>query len=207
VKALSKPSSEATRTNWLGRTRGAAVFIQWASLSLAVAVVVIGIAPKSPVLLDVSVARLANFDRIGGVASNVRIDQAGRLALRLIDASFSVRMLNLGTTVPGLVLIAEIARRMAKLLRRAERNDPFTDETSRELSRVAIVAAVGGIAVWAIASVVRWQLSSYVLTSGRDASLLEGSPVGWLGTGLIIAAFGQVVRRGVAMRTELDAVI
>jgi hypothetical protein len=37
--------------------------------------------------------------------------------------------------------------------------------------------------------------------------LLHRAPLGWLGAALIIAAFGQIVTRGVAMRTELDTII
>ena len=53
----------------------------------------------------------------------------------------------------------------------------------------------------------RWVLSSYVLASGTDVSLLHRSPLGWVGAGLIIGGFAQVVARGVAMRNELDTVI
>ena len=60
---------------------------------------------------------------------------------------------------------------------------------------------------WAAANVTRLALSSYVLASGTDVSVLHQSPLGWIGAGLIIAGFGQVVARGVAMRNELDTVI
>jgi hypothetical protein len=33
------------------------------------------------------------------------------------------------------------------------------------------------------------------------------TPLGWLAVGLIFAAFGQILDRGVAMRAELDTVI
>ena len=33
------------------------------------------------------------------------------------------------------------------------------------------------------------------------------APLGWLAVGLIFAAFGQILDRGVAMRAELDTVI
>jgi hypothetical protein len=40
-------------------------------------------------------------------------------------------MIYLAAMLPGLVLIAEIARRMAKLLRAAQESDPFTGATAR----------------------------------------------------------------------------
>jgi len=33
------------------------------------------------------------------------------------------------------------------------------------------------------------------------------TPLGWLAVGLIFAAFGQILARGVTMRAELDTVI
>jgi hypothetical protein len=196
-----------TRTNWLAVSRATATFVQWAALSLVVAVVTIGIIPKSPVKLDISMLSLSGPARVAGAAPGVTVDPAGRLMFKFTDPSFALRMLNLGATVPGLLLVAEIARRMAKLLRAAQHSDPFTAGTARELTLVAKITALGGLVAWAAANVTRWVLSSYVLVSGTDVSLLHQSPLGWIGAGLIIAGFGQVVTRGVAMRDELDAVI
>lgn len=201
------PATKLTRFNGLAVARATATFVQWAALALVVALVAIGIAPKSPVKLDVSLHELSGPVQVAGAAAGVTVDPASRLTFKFSDPSFALRMLNLGTTVPGLLLVAEIARRMAKLLRAAQHSDPFTARTARELTLVAKITVLGGLGVWAVANVARWILSSYVLVSGTDVSLLHKSPLGWIGAGLIIAGFGQVVARGVAMRTELDAVI
>jgi hypothetical protein len=202
-----RTTSKLDRINWLNVARRAAVVAQWAALALVVAVVAIGIAPRSPVRLDISTAKLAGLGHVVGTTPGVAVDAAGRLAFRFTDPSLPLRMLNLATTVPGLLLVAEIARRMAKLLRKAQDHDPFTAATARQLTVVAKITAVGGLVVWATASITRWVLSSYVLAAGHDASLLHRAPLGWLGAALIIAAFGQIVTRGVAMRTELDTII
>ena len=60
------------------------------------------------------------------------------------NPSFALRMLNLSTTVPGLLVVAEVARRMAKLVRAAQRTDPFTAGTARELTLVAKITASAG---------------------------------------------------------------
>jgi hypothetical protein len=176
-------------------------------MALVVAVVAIAAAPRSPLLLDISIAKLGGLDHLAGTTPGVAVDSAGRLAFKFTNPSFALRMLNLATTVPGLLLVAEIARRVAKLLRAAQDHDPFTAATARQLAVVAKITALGGLAVWAAASIARWELSSYVLVTGRDVILLHQSPLGWLGAALIIAAFGQIVTRGVAMRTELDTII
>ena len=54
-------------------------------------------------------------------------------------------MIYLATTLPGLLLVAEIARRMARLLRAAQDSDPFTMQTARELTVVAKITALGGL--------------------------------------------------------------
>ena len=155
-----------TRSNWLAVARAAATFVQWAALALVLAVVAIGIAPKSPVQVDISMLRLPGPTHVAGAAPGVIVDPAGRLLFKFTDPSFAMRMLNLGTTVPGSALVAEIARRMANLLRAAQHSDPFTARTARELTRVAKITAFGGLGVWAAGNVTRWALSSYVLESG-----------------------------------------
>ena len=176
-------------------------------MAFLVALVAIAIAPKSPVRLDIATVKLTGLDRIVGLTPGVVVDSAGRLPVEFTDPSLGVRLLNLAVFIPGLLLVAEIARRMARLLRAAEQHDPFTHQTVRALGGVARLTAIGGVGVWAIAAIARWVLSSHVLSTGTDVTLLRQSPVGWLGVALIIAGFSQVVARGVAMRTELDAVI
>ena len=58
-------------------------------------------------------------------------------------------MLYAATTLPSLVLVAEIARRMAKVLRAAQDSDPFTAWTAQQLTVIAKITACGGVGVWA----------------------------------------------------------
>ena len=107
---------------------------------------------------------------------------------------------------PGLLLVAEIARRMANLLRAAQDTDPFTAQTVEQLTLVAKITAFGGLGVWAVSNVAKWALSATMLESGAAVAAAR-SPLGWLAVGLIFAAFAQLIARGVAMRAELDTVI
>jgi len=45
-----------------------------------------------------------------------------------------LRHLTNETEVPGLILIAEIGRRLAKVVRAAQDSDPFTSHTARALA-------------------------------------------------------------------------
>jgi hypothetical protein len=95
---------------------------------------------------------------------------------------------------------------MAHVLRAAQDIDPFTAQTARELTVVAKITAFGGLGVWAVSNVAKWALSATMLESGWAVEPHQ-SPLGWLAVGLIFAAFGQLIARGVAMREELDTVI
>jgi hypothetical protein len=191
---------------WLRRLRGTATFVYIAALCAAVAVLVIGFIPKSPVTLELPTALLSGLDGVRGVVSGVVADPAGRVVFKVTDPSLAQRMLYLATTLPGLVLVAEIARRMANLLRAAQDTDPFTARTARDLTVVAKITAFGGLGAWVLSSVAKWVLSTTMLASGTAVDP-HVSPLGWLAVGLIFAAFAQLIGRGVAMRAELDTVI
>jgi hypothetical protein len=171
-----------------------------------VALSVICFVPKSPVTLQLPTALLSGLQGVGGVGPGIVLDPAGAVAFKITDASLAQRLLYLATMLPGLLLVAELARRMARLLRTAQDHDPFTTDTSRELNVVAKLTAVGGLGVWAAGSVGKWALSATMLNSGTSLEP-DRSVLGWLAVGLIFAAFGQLIARGVAMRTELDTVI
>ena len=191
---------------WLPRLRGAATFVYIAALCLAVALLVIAFIPGSPVSLALPTAELSGTARLGGVAHGVVVDPGGEIVFKVTDPSLGQRMLHLLTTFPGLLLVAEVARRMRNLLRAAHRTDPFTAQTVRELMLVAKITAVGGLGVWVVSNAAKWALSDSMLESGARVAPHD-SPLGWLAVGLIFAAFAQLIARGVAMRAELDTVI
>jgi len=191
---------------WLPRLRGTATFVYIAALCLAVALLVIAFIPGSPVTLALPTADLSGTARLGGILNGVVVDPGGEIVFKVTDPSLGQRMLQLVTTVPGLLLVAEVARRMRNLLRAAQKTDPFTAQTVRELTLVAKITAVGGLGVWTVANGAKWALSATMLESGA-AVAPHDSPLGWLAVGLIFAAFAQLIARGVAMRAELDKVI
>ncbi len=191
---------------WLPRLRGTATFVYIAALCLAVALLVIAFIPGSPVTLGLPTALLSGTGRVGGVVHGVVVDPAGEIVFKITDPSLAQRMLYMATTVPALLLVAEVARRMRNLLRAAQDSDPFTAQTARELTVVAKIIAFGGVGVWAVSSAAKWALSATMLESGAVVQPHD-SPAGWLAVGLIFAAFAQLIARGVAMRAELDTVI
>jgi hypothetical protein len=191
---------------WLPRLRGTATFVYIAALCLAVALLVIAFIPGSPVALALPTAELSGTARVGGIVHGVVVDPGGEIVFKVTDPSLGQRMLHLLTTFPGLLLVAEVARRMRNLLLAAQRTDPFTAQTVRELMLVAKITAIGGLGVWVVSNAAKWALSASMLESGARV-VPHDSPLGWLAVGLIFAAFAQLIARGVALRAELDTVI
>ena len=193
-------------STWLRWLRATATFVFIAALCLAVALLVIAFIPGSPVSQDLPAEALTGLNRLGGVTAGVAVDPSGWIPFTIHDPSLAQRLLYLLTVLPGLVLIAEIARRMANLLRGAEATDPFTASTARALVGVGKLTAFAGLGSWILSQFAQGALSTTMLTSPATFTPHQ-SPLGWLAVGLIFAAFGQILDRGVAMRSELDAVI
>jgi len=191
---------------WLGWLRATATFVFIAALCLAVALLVIAFVPGSPVTQELPSAALTGLDRVGGVTTGVGVDPSGWVPFTIHDPSLPERLLYLLTLLPGLLLIAEIARRIAGLLRVAQASDPFTTTTARGLTAVAKLTAFAGLGTWILSQVAQGLLSATMLASPRTYTPHQ-SPLGWLAVGLIFAALAQILDRGVAMRAELDTVI
>jgi hypothetical protein len=193
-------------TTWLRWLHATAIFVYIAALCLAVALLVIALIPGSTVSQVLPAAALTGLDRVGGVTAGVVVDPSGWATFQIHDPSLVQQFLQVLTEVPGLVLIAEIGRRMAKLVRAAQDTDPFTRHTARALVTLGKLTAWVGVGTWILSQVAQAVLSAMMLTSSFTYQPHD-TPLGWLAVGLIFAAFGRILDRGVAMRAELDTVI
>ncbi|WP_426562391.1 hypothetical protein ACPPVT_17235 [Angustibacter sp. McL0619] len=196
----------ASLNTWLRWLHAAATFVYITALCLAVALLVIALIPGSTVSQELPAAALTGLDRLGGVTAGVVVDPAGWAPFQIHDPSLIQQLLQVLTEVPGLVLIAEIGRRMAKLVRVAQDTDPFTTQTARALATLGKLTAWVGLGTWILSQVAQGVLSAMMLTSSFTYKP-QDTPLGWLAVGLIFAAFGRILDRGVAMRAELDTVI
>ena len=191
---------------WLRWLNATATFVFIAALCLAVALLVIAFIPGSPVTQDLPTSALTGLNRVGGVTAGVTVDPSGWIPFTVQDPSPGQRLLHLLTVLPGLVLVAEIARRMAGLLRLARASDPFTTTTAQALASVGKLTAFAGLGAWILSQVAQGVLCLTMLNSPETLQP-HRSPFGWLAVGLIFAGFGLILDRGVAMRAELDTVI
>jgi hypothetical protein len=193
-------------TTWLRWLRATATFILVAALCLSVAVLVIAFIPGSPVTQELPAGALRGLDSIGGVTAGVAVDPSGWLPFTVHDPSLGQRLLYLLTVLPGLILVAEIARRMANLLGTAQASDPFTATTTRALWSLGKLTAFGGLCTWVVSQIAQGILSLTMLDSPVTFKPHQ-SPLTWLAVGLIFAGFSLILDRGVAMQAELDTVI
>jgi hypothetical protein len=123
---------------WLRWLRATATFVLIAAMCLAVAVLVIAFIPGSPVTQDLPAGALNGLHSVRGVTSGVAVDRSGWIPFTVHDPSIAQRSL------------AEIARRLANLLRIAQVRDPFTAVTARALWSLGKLTAFGGLGTWVL---------------------------------------------------------
>ncbi len=120
---------------------------------------------------------------MGVVVHGVVIDPGGEIVFKVTDPSLGQRILHLATEFPGLLLVAEVARRMRHPLQAAQDRDPFTAQTASELTLVAKITALGGLGVWGGQQRCEVGAVATMLESGA-AVTPHDSPLGWLAVGM-----------------------
>ena len=192
-----------TYLRWL---RATATFVFIAALCVAVALAVIALVPGSPVRTELPARALSGLEGVGGVDTGASVARSGWVPFTVDDPSLGQRLLFLLTVLPGLLVIAFVARRLASVVRLAQESDPFTPATSRALVSIGKLTVLAGLAAWA-AGQVAWAVLAHTMLSSSTPLRPHHSPLGWLVVGLILMGFGLILDRGVEMRAELDTVI
>ena len=192
-----------TYLKWL---RATATFVFIAALCVSVALLVIAFIPGSPVREELPARALSGFDGVEGIDAGVSLAKAGWVPFTVDDPSLAQRLLFLLTVLPGFLVVAEVARRLAAVVRTAQADDPFTTATSRALVSIGRLTVLAGLGAWAVSTVARAVLADTMLDSGTPLRP-HHSPLGWLVVGAILTGFGLILDRGVEMRAELDTVI
>jgi hypothetical protein len=192
-----------TYLKWL---RATATFVFVAALCASVALAVIALVPGSPVRAELPARALSGLDGVGGVDAGVSLAKSGWVPFAVDDPSLGQRLLFLLTVLPGLLVIAEVARRLAVVVRTAQDSDPFSATTSRALLSIGRLTVLAGLGAWAVSQVAGAVLAHTMLESSTPLRP-HHSPLGWLFVGVILTGFGLILDRGVEMRTELDTVI
>lgn len=196
-----------SRPDWLGELQGLTVLVG--------AVVVVGSAVQlalaafgdAGVPVDLPARSLDGVTGVHPEAGGVTV--AGDSTVEAVVADPSGRQVLLWTLtwLPTVVLVVAMLALLVRILRDARRDDPFTARTVRRLRVLAVVALAGGEVVVITEMLCGLALVGTVLprTGGSYWSLTL--PLGWVFAGFVFLALGEMVRRGLALREELDGVV
>lgn len=127
------------------------------------------------------------------------------LQVRIDDPTIGQVALGALRRVPELLLALLVLVLLRRIVSAARHGRAFTPPVSRLLSILGGVVVIGGLVVTILRGIADYALTDQVSTVGPAASL--DLNLAWLLTGFGFLAIGEVVRRGTAMRAELDEVI
>jgi len=141
----------------------------------------------------------------GPLRDNAAVDPDGSVDIRVTDPSTRQRVLNVLTGLPSYALGLTMLVLLWSTVRMARRVDPFSPAVARRLTVLGFVVIGGG----PLADVI--QLAATFLGSETVFDgILSASYVAswwWILTGFGFLAMAEIVKRGAAMRAELDQVI
>ena len=127
------------------------------------------------------------------------------LAVVIADPDLPQRLTAALTSVPSVLTVVAMLALLLRLVRHARRTDPFSHATVRQLLVLAVVAIGGGYLAFLVEALAALHLSGLVVADGVFAWV--EIPLHWFLIGFGLFAFAEVVRRGCAMRDELETVI
>lgn len=107
--------------------------------------------------------------------------------------------------LPTQAVAAALLALLLGLVRHARREDPFTPATVRRLRAVAATAIAGGVFAFTVELLASMHLSTTAVVG--DIAGISHLPVHWLLIGFGLLAVAEVVKRGRAMREELETVV
>jgi preprotein translocase subunit Sss1 len=119
------------------------------------------------------------------------------------DPSLEQRAVWVLTTLPTYAVVVALMALLLRVVWLARRDDPFTFATVRRL-RVLAVIALAGYVGFLVELVAATYLSSTVIDGVAGYSQF---PLHWLLVGFGLFAVAEVIKRGCAMRAELETVV
>jgi Protein of unknown function (DUF2975) len=121
------------------------------------------------------------------------------------DPSLRQRVVWVLTALPTYAVIVALLVLLLRIVWRARRDEPFTMATARGLRVLALVTLAGGYLGSLVELVAAMHLSSTVTTDGVVG--FSQLPLHWFLIGVGLFAVAEVIKRGHAMRAELETVV
>lgn len=110
------------------------------------------------------------------------------------------------TGLPTMLVVLGLLAMLWYILRGARRGDPFTARTVRQLRILAGATIVGGTVAGLVETFAGLALVQSITHTGEFYAAWK-VPVPWLLAGFGLLAVAELVKRGTAMRAELETVI
>jgi hypothetical protein len=203
-----------SRTDWLRELRGLLLVAAIASAAYTVVSAVLTMTGRA-FSVGVPAGSVLEADAVRGLPAGVVLDDQLNVYLKVVTPTTEQRLLAALATVPAYLLTTAVLILLWRLVRQASTTEPFTIFIARRLHVLGWLAVVGGPATFAIALIVRFILSSTVLPNGSAALVFDtsvqlgdlGWPAVWMLAGFGFLAIAEIVRRGQALRAELDEVV
>lgn len=197
---LSKP-------DWLGELQGLTVLVGAVAVVGSVAQLAVTAFGDAGVPVDLPARSLDGVAGAHPEAGGVTVATDGTVEAVVSDPSVRQVLLSTLTWLPTVVLVVAVLALLVRILRDARSGDPFTARTVRRLRVLAAVALAGGVVVAVVESLCATALVATVLPSAGGTYWSLTLPVGWVFAGFAFLALGELVRRGLALREDLDGVV
>ncbi|MDR7278352.1 DUF2975 domain-containing protein [Catenuloplanes atrovinosus] len=140
-----------------------------------------------------------------GLPPRVSLSDGGAMDVTVADPTWAERFASVAVGVPSYLLGMVIIVALWRIVRTALRTDPFAAGPARGLRRLGIGTLVGGLVADVLRTVAGALGSTLVYDDGW--ALSASYSWWWLLLGFGLVAVGEVLRRGAAMRAELEEVV
>jgi hypothetical protein len=160
-----------------------------------------------PVEVEAASGGVLSPDALMNARAGTVIAPEASVSLRIVDPSGTQLGLAALAAFPSYALTTAMLVLLWRLVGAARRTDPFTMVTARRLRTLGGVLLVGGPVVCVVEFLARFALTDTVSTVGPSTSFDPGVLAVWALAGFGFLAIGEIVRRGQALRAELDEVV
>ncbi|GAA4607048.1 hypothetical protein BJY16_006128 [Actinoplanes octamycinicus] len=188
------------RPDWLDELHGL-LLVGLVVTGLATVVGVVAILSGQPVPAEVTIDGAITATPPAGISLGSSI------AVDILHPSAAQTGWALVAMLPRQLLILAALTMLWRLVGRARRTDPFGPGMAAGFHRLGLLLVLGGPVVWILDFVARNRLSDSVGAGGTYAVLDFVVPLAWGFGGFAAFAIGEILRRGRALRVELDGVV
>ncbi|WP_033342239.1 DUF2975 domain-containing protein [Catenuloplanes japonicus] len=142
---------------------------------------------------------------VTGLPAGVRLADGGGVEVTVTDPAWGERLLSALQGAPAYLLGLLIIVLLWRIVAVARRTDPFSPELPRRLRRLGVATLVLGVC--AELAQVAIDAAASTVVYGEFWALSFRSGFWWLLLGFGLLAVAEVLRRGGALRAELDEVV